>query len=228
MCGVMMMVDLTKTRLFASCDPVRVKRIERMVNDKGYMAKHIKRLMLRRARDYRAESEGEIFVFVDDVFEFMGEIGLSVEVKAKKFGASETLCSEEEKSLAMFLHRVAKTVISSMLSNYVRRKWVEDNKARENEDHHGGLCLQHDVTYDGKKCLLSTVKLPFSEMYETMLFAYKGDKVNYRELFCKRYEDREDAAWGHFEAMGRLAKDGSLPDPDGEVCLLGRAGASDD
>lgn len=217
------MVDLTKTRLFASCDPVRVKRIERMVNDKEYMAKHIKRLMLRRARDYRAESEGELDVVVVDVFESMGEIGLYVQVKTEKFGASEILCSKEEKSLAMFLHRVAMTVVSSMLSNYVRKKWAEDNKARENEDHHGGLCLQHDVTYDGKKCLLSTVKLPFSEMYETMLFAYKSDKVNYRELFCKRYNNMDDAAWGHFEAMGRLAKDGSLPDPDGEVCLLGKA-----
>lgn len=219
----MMMVDLTKTRLFASCDPVRVKRIERMVNDKDYMAKHIKRLMLRRIRDYRAESEGEIDVVVVDVFESMSEIGLYVQAKTEKFGASEILCSKEEKSLAMFLHRVAKTVISSMLSNYVRRKWVGDNKARENEDHHGGLCLQHDVMYDGKKCLLSTVKLPNQETWETMLFAYKGEKVNYRELFCKRYNSMDDAAWGHFEAMGRLAKDGGLPDPDGEVCLLGKA-----
>lgn len=69
-----MMIDLTKTRFFASCDPVRVKRIERMVNDKEYMAKHIKRLMLRRARDYRAEYEGELDVVVVDVFESMGEI----------------------------------------------------------------------------------------------------------------------------------------------------------
>ena len=222
-CGVMMMIDLTKTRLFAFRDVISVKRVERMVNDKEYMAKHIKRLILRRARDYRAESEGEIDVVVVDVFESMSEIGLYVQAKTEKFGASEILCSKEEKSLAMFLHRVAKTVVSSMLSNYVRRKWAEDNKARENEDHHGGLCLQHDVMYDGKKCLLSTVKLPYSEMYETMLFAYKGDKVNYRELFCKRYNSMDDAAWGHFEAMGRLAKDGSLPDPDGEVCLLGKA-----
>lgn len=219
----MMMIDLTKTRMFAFRDIISVKRIERMVNDKDYMAKHIKRLMLRRDRDYRAESEVKIDVVVVDVFESMGEIGLSVQVKTEKFGASEILCSKEEKSLAMFLHRVAKTVISSMLSNYVRRKWVEDNKARENESHRGCLCLQHDVMYDGKKCLLSTVKLPNQETWETMLFVYKGDKVNYRELFCKRYNNMDDAAWGHFEVMGRLAKDGSLPVPDGEVCLLGKA-----
>ena len=116
-CGVMMMIDLTKTRLFAFRDVISVKRVERMVNDKEYMAKHIKRLILRRARDYRAESEGEIDVVVVDVFESMSEIGLYVQAKTEKFGASEILCSKEEKSLAMFLHRVAKTVVSSMLSN---------------------------------------------------------------------------------------------------------------
>ena len=222
------MVELTKTRMFAFRDIISVKRIERMVNDKAYMAKHIKRLMLRQCGDYRAESAGKIDVVVTDVFESMGEIGLFVQAKTEKYSAREILCSKEEKSLAMFLHRVAKTVISAMSSNYVRRKWAEDNNAKKNKDHHDGLCLQYDVMYDGKKCLLSTVKLPYSNTWETMLFAYEGDEVDYRELFCRRYNNMDDAAWGHFEVMGRLAKDGSLPDPDGEVCLLGKAGVSDD
>lgn len=224
---MMMMIDLTKTRLFASCDPVRVKRIERMVNDKKYMAKHIKRLMLRRHMHIRFAPDGDFDITVHDVgHDFDNDLYIGFYVRTKSLGS--LVAAVARVGINKGLVDAAKYVKARFDREAMMLKWEKDIQKSKNKDHHGGLYLQHNVTYYGKKCLLSTVKLPYSEIYETMLFAYKDDKVNYRELFCKRYEDREDAAWGHFEVMGRLAKDGSLPDTDGEVCLLGRADVSDD
>ena len=219
---MMMMIDLTKTRLFASCDPVRVKRIERMVNDKEYMAKHIKRLMLRRHMHIRFAPHGDFDITVHDVgHDFDNDLYIGFYVRTKNLGS--LVAAVARVGINKGLVDAAKYVKARFDRETMMLKWEKDIQKRENEDHHGGICLQHDVTYDGKKCLLSTVKLPYSEMYETMLFAYKDDKVNYRELFCKRYNSKDDAAWGHFEAMGRLAKDGSLPDPDGEIYCIGKA-----
>lgn len=44
--------------------------------------------------------------------------------------------------------------------------------------------------------MLSTVDLVFEHIggrFETMLFPYDGDEVNWGELYCQRYRTKEEA-----------------------------------
>ena len=76
------------------------------------------------------------------------------------------------------------------------------------------LNLKTDIVVDGKKYLLSTVSFDWVDeairdfmgySYETMLFLYKdNNEVNYRDLYCERYDIKEDAVQHHHELVERL------------------------
>lgn len=69
------------------------------------------------------------------------------------------------------------------------------------------LDLKNDIVIDGQKYLLSTVDLGVpcdGGSYETMLFACEGDEVNYTDLYCERYDVREDAEKRHVELVQLL------------------------
>ncbi len=76
--------------------------------------------------------------------------------------------------------------------------------------------LKNNVVVDGTKYLLSTVSFEWvgslahricDYNYETMLFAYNGDEVNYRDLYCERYSVKKDAEKRHNELL-QLLKSG--------------------
>lgn len=69
------------------------------------------------------------------------------------------------------------------------------------------LDLKNDIVIDGQRYLLSTVYLGFTYFggsYETMLFAYEGDEVDYTDLYCERYCVKEDAELRHVELVQLL------------------------
>ena len=68
------------------------------------------------------------------------------------------------------------------------------------------LDLKNDVEVGGKKYLLSTVELPvwLGYKYETMLFAYDGENVNYLDLYCERYATKEEATNRHKHLLEKL------------------------
>lgn len=70
------------------------------------------------------------------------------------------------------------------------------------------LDLKNVVAVDGKKYMLSTVKLPYSGFgylpYETMLFAVKKGVVDYKDLYCERYADEQEARERHESLLKQL------------------------
>lgn len=72
------------------------------------------------------------------------------------------------------------------------------------------------VAVDGTKYLLSTVSFEWAGSfarqicgydYETMLFGYNGNEVDYRDLYCERYSDKDEAEKRHNELL-QLLKSG--------------------
>ncbi|MBR6636588.1 MAG: hypothetical protein IKK97_03970 [Phascolarctobacterium sp.] len=76
--------------------------------------------------------------------------------------------------------------------------------------------IKNDVVIDGIKYSLSTVSFEWigslghkicGYNYETMLFAYDGDNLNWDEdLYCERYADKESAEKRHNELLQLLNK----------------------
>ena len=70
------------------------------------------------------------------------------------------------------------------------------------------FALKEVIQRGNKKYVVSTVELPGSFFgsglpYETMIFEANEDGTvnNYRELYCDRYESKEEAAKGHVHAL---------------------------
>ena len=75
------------------------------------------------------------------------------------------------------------------------------------------LDLKDVVTFAGKEYLVSTVQLTDTAMtfdrllfgisdiqrYETMIFAYNNGDLDYIDLYCERYDTKEEAIKGHNE-----------------------------
>ena len=75
------------------------------------------------------------------------------------------------------------------------------------------LDLKDVVTFAGKEYLVSTVQLTTTVMtldrflfgmsdiqrYETMIFAYNNGDLDYIDLYCGRYDTKEEAIKGHNE-----------------------------
>ena len=75
------------------------------------------------------------------------------------------------------------------------------------------LDLKDVVTFAGKEYLVSTVQLTTTVMtldrflfgmsdiqrYETMIFAYNNGNLDYTDLYCERYDTKEEAIKGHNE-----------------------------
>ena len=75
------------------------------------------------------------------------------------------------------------------------------------------LDLKDVVTFAGKEYLVSTVQLTDTAMtfdrllfgisdiqrYETMIFAYNNGDLDYIDLYCERYNTKEEAIKGHNE-----------------------------
>ena len=75
------------------------------------------------------------------------------------------------------------------------------------------LDLKDVVTFAGKEYLVSTVQLDTTVMaldrllfgmsdiqrYETMIFAYNNGNLDYIDLYCERYDTKEEAIKGHNE-----------------------------
>ena len=73
------------------------------------------------------------------------------------------------------------------------------------------LDLKDVVTFAGKEYLVSTVQLTDTAMtfdsilfgmsdihrYETMIFAYNNGDLDYIDLYCERYDTKEEAIKGH-------------------------------
>jgi hypothetical protein len=58
-----------------------------------------------------------------------------------------------------------------------------------------------NVLRDGRQYLVSTVNTPF-DGWETMVFAYElTGKVNFRDLYCNRYDNEAEAKSGHEEVL---------------------------
>lgn len=72
------------------------------------------------------------------------------------------------------------------------------------------LDLKNPVEIDGKTYLLSTVALPYVHgypiAYETMLFPCEKGEVVWRDLYCMRYETRNEAVKAHNRLLFRLNK----------------------
>ena len=70
------------------------------------------------------------------------------------------------------------------------------------------LNLKADVVIDGEKYMLSTVDLVLEHIggrFETMLFPYDGDEVNWGGvLYYQRYCTKEEAVAEHNELLKRL------------------------
>lgn len=74
--------------------------------------------------------------------------------------------------------------------------------------------IKNDVVVAGTKLLLSTVSFEWvgtfahklcGYNYETMLFPYDGEVINYgKELYCERYADKESAEKRHNELLQLL------------------------
>lgn len=50
--------------------------------------------------------------------------------------------------------------------------------------------LKDDVVYKGQRYHVSTVELPYligTFKYETMIFPYEDEQINYMEVHCKRH-----------------------------------------
>lgn len=75
------------------------------------------------------------------------------------------------------------------------------------------LDLKDVVTFAGKEYLVSTIQLTTTVMtldrflfgmsdiqrYETMIFAYNNGNLDYTDLYCERYDIKEEAIKGHNE-----------------------------
>ena len=75
------------------------------------------------------------------------------------------------------------------------------------------LDLKDVVTFAGKEYLVSTVQLTTTVMtldrflfgmsdiqrYETMIFAYNNGHLDDTDLYCERYDTKEEAIKGHNE-----------------------------
>lgn len=63
------------------------------------------------------------------------------------------------------------------------------------------LDLKNVVAVDGKKYMLSTVKLLYSRLgfppYETMLFEFKRGNGCYKDLYCENYLTEQEARKRH-------------------------------
>ena len=75
------------------------------------------------------------------------------------------------------------------------------------------LDLKDVVTFAGKEYLVSTVQLTDTvvnfdrllfgmsdiQRYETMIFVYNNGDLDYIDLYCERYDTKEEAIKGHNE-----------------------------
>lgn len=70
------------------------------------------------------------------------------------------------------------------------------------------LNLKNVVAVDGKKYMLSTVKLPYSGFghlpYETMLFAIKNGEVYCKDLYYESYATEQEARERHESLLKQL------------------------
>ena len=70
------------------------------------------------------------------------------------------------------------------------------------------LNLKADVVIDGEKYMLSTIDLRLEHIggrFETMLFPYDGDEVNWGVvLYHQRYRTKEEAVVEHNELLKLL------------------------
>ena len=59
---------------------------------------------------------------------------------------------------------------------------------------------ENHLAYDEvNDCVVSTIKLPFFDEFETMVFGFYPNTrdVNYDELYVERYTNKDDAIDGH-------------------------------
>lgn len=85
---------------------------------------------------------------------------------------------------------------------------------RKDYDESNRNVKQENVTFENKEYWVSTVDLGLNHnfgegnplYYETMIFAVENGETNYHDLYCDRYETREEALKNHNEIIKNIGK----------------------